>query len=45
MFDRNMNPPGYKEHVIYFITFNFGEGINVLYWLTNMKLYVEDIVV
>ena len=40
MFDPNKNPPGYKEHVISFIAFAFGEVITIIYWLVNMRLYV-----
>ena len=39
----NKNPQGYKEHVISFIAFAFGEGVTIIYWITNMKLYVSDI--
>ena len=26
----NNNPPGYKEYVIYFIVFSFGEGVTIM---------------
>ena len=44
MFVPYKNPPGYKEHVIYFIVFAFGEGVTTIYWLESMKNYVSDIV-
>ena len=34
---------GYKEHVIYFIAIYFGEGVTIIYWLSNMELYVSNI--
>ena len=37
------NPQGYKEHVIYFIKFSFREGVTIIDWMENMKLYVSDI--
>ena len=37
------NPQGYKEHVISFIEFSFGEVINITDWILNMKLYVSNI--
>ena len=37
------NPQGYKEHVISFIDFNFGEGVTFTDWLAKTKLYVSDI--
>ena len=40
----NKNPPVYKEHIIYFIGFAFGEGFTIIDCLANMKLYVSDIV-
>ena len=27
----NNNPQGYKQHVVYFISFAFGEGVNIIY--------------
>ena len=33
----------YKEHVISFIVFAFGEGVTIIDWLENMKLYVSNI--
>ena len=39
----NKIPQGYKEHVISFIAFASGEGVIIIYWLENMKLYVSDI--
>ena len=39
----NKNPQGYKEHVILFIEFAFGEGVTIIYWIANMKLYVSYI--
>ena len=44
LFISNKNPPVYKEYVIYFIVFAFGEGVTVIYLLENMKLYVSNIV-
>ena len=32
------NPQGYKEHVILFIAFAFGEGVTIIYWLAKMNL-------
>ena len=37
------NPPGYKEHEIYFIVFAFGEGFTIIDWTKNMNIYVSDI--
>ena len=37
------NPQGYKEHAILFIVFAFGEGGTIIYWLSNMKIYVSNI--
>ena len=37
------NPQVYKEHVIKFISFDFGDGVTIIDWLSNMKLYVSDI--
>ena len=39
----NKNPQGYKEHVIQFIGFEFGLGITIIYWISNMNLYVYNI--
>ena len=39
----NKNPQIYKEYVILFMYFDFGEGFTIIYWITNMKLYVSDI--
>ena len=39
----NNNPQGYKEHVISFISFYFGEDATIIDWLSNMKLYVSNI--
>ena len=39
------NPPGYIEHVVYYITFSFGEVVKITDCLENMKIYVSDIVV
>ena len=33
----------YKEHVISFIDFAFGEGVTITYWTAKMKLYVSGI--
>ena len=38
------NPPHYQEHVIYFISFYFGEGVTITDWIVNIKLYVSEIV-
>ena len=37
------NPQGCKEHFIYFIYFSLVEGVTIIDWLENMKLYVSDI--
>ena len=39
----NKNLQVYKEHVILYILFAFGEGVTNIYWLANMKLYVSNI--
>ena len=39
----NKNPQGYKEHVIQFINFTFGECVTIIDWLKNMKLYLCNI--
>ena len=38
------NPQGYKEHVISFILFDFGEVVTIIDWLENMNIYVSCIV-
>ena len=38
------NPPGYKEHEFYFISFELGEVIPIINCMTNMRTYVSDIV-
>ena len=38
------NPQGYKEYVIYFIDFGFGEFITVIDFLENMNIYVSNFV-
>ena len=43
MFVPNKNLPGLKN-VIYFIAFVFGEGVTIVDWIANMKLYVSNIV-
>ena len=40
----NMNPTGYKQHVIQFIVFAFGEDFTIIGWLENMKVHVYDFV-
>ena len=32
-------PMEYKENVIYFITFDFGEDVTIIYWMENMNIY------
>ena len=39
----NNNPQGYREHTIYFIEFDFGEGGTIIDWLSKMKFYVPGI--
>ena len=39
----NKNPQGYKEHIITFIVFSFGEGVTIIDWLATTKLYMSDI--
>ena len=36
-------PQEYKENSIWFSAFYFGEGVNIIDWLENMKVYVSDI--
>ena len=43
MLINNKNPQGYKEHVILFILFSFGEDVTIIDWIENMKLYVPNI--
>ena len=31
------NTPGYKENIITFIEFDFGEGVVIIDWIANMK--------
>ena len=38
------NTPEYKEYVINFTKFYFGEGVTIIDWLANMKPYVSEIV-
>ena len=33
----NSNPPGYKEHEIYLITFSFGEGVTIMFFFLAGK--------
>ena len=40
MFVPKKNTPEYKEHVIYFIVFEFVEVDTIIYWLASMNLYV-----
>ena len=42
MLIQNKNPQGYKEYVIQFIDFYFGEYVTIIDWIENMKLYVYD---
>ena len=44
MFVPNKNPQGYKYHVIYFIVFAFAEGVTIVDWVSNMNIYVSNIV-
>ena len=44
MFVTCKNTKGYKENVIYFIMFDFGLVITIIYWMGDMKPYVLDIV-
>ena len=39
----NKNPERYKENFISFIRFSFEECVTIIYWPSNMKLYVSDI--
>ena len=39
----NNKPQGYKTNIVLFITFAFGEGVTIINWIANMKLYVSDI--
>ena len=39
----NNNSQGYKEHVILFIFFAFGEVVIIIDWIASMELYVSDI--
>ena len=34
-------PPGYKERIIFFGAFTFGEVFIIIYWMENMKSYVS----
>ena len=36
----NKNPQGYKEHIISFITFSFGEDVTIIDWPANIKPYI-----
>ena len=40
MLEKFKNSLGYKGYVIYFITFDFGEGVKIIEWLINTKAYV-----
>ena len=37
------NLQGFKEHVICFIDFYYGEGVTIMDWIENMKIYVSNI--
>ena len=37
------NPQGYKDHVISFIAFDFGEVVTIIDWISNTKIYVYSI--
>ena len=37
------NSHRYKEHIIPFIAFAFGEGVTIVYLIESIKLYVSDI--
>ena len=39
----NNNQEVYKEHFNLFTYFTFGDGVNIIDWLENMKLYVSNI--
>ena len=39
----NKNLKGYKEHVILFIAFDFGEGVTIIDWPASVKRYVSNI--
>ena len=39
----NKKPQVYKEHIISFIVFSFGEGVTIIDWIEIMKLYVSNI--
>ena len=39
----NKNPQGCKKHIISFLAFDFVEGVTILDWLKNMKIYLYDI--
>ena len=43
MYVLNSNPPRYKEYFIYLIVFAFGKCVTIIDWLSNMKLYVYNI--
>ena len=36
-------PQGYRQHVISFIKFAFGDIVIIICWIEKMKLYVSDI--
>ena len=42
-FSPKNKPKGYKEHIIFFIVFAFGEGVTIIDGIESMKLYVSDI--
>ena len=42
MFSPCNNTPRYKEHVIYFIAFEFVEGVTIIDWVSDMKTYVPE---
>ena len=39
----NHNPQLYKEHIVSFISFSFVEGVTIVDWISNMKLYLSNI--
>ena len=43
MLVKNKKPQVYNEHIISFIVFSFGEGVTIIDWIENMKLYVSEI--
>ena len=44
MLDPYKTPPSHQERAISYTVFDFREGVTIIDFISNMKLYVSDIV-